>query len=137
MSLVYPLLTLSLYHCKVPSDKLVFRAKTEWRLGRTLEQAELAGQERINRWLEVERAFQSLARYFKDRYQPYLLGNKMTYCDFELVGWLLAFKLMSPTECWATYMAKWDGGRWLVYLSRFNSWMTLRDHDEIMSYAHL
>lgn len=120
------LCVMALYRAKPPGEEQDdFRRRMEARLGSPLESIEKQGEEREEAFKALEETF-ALLGISIDRNEPssreYLMGQHISFADLALCAWCITIKAISPEDVWARILS-WDGGRWGLYVERFQPYM--------------
>lgn len=128
-SQLLPVMIMHMYDKKTPRDRIHFRERTEAAVGKKLEDIELRGKEREERWQSIEGAFDLLATFMQagsgGGEGEFFAGSSPSLADCTLGGLLLLLRYASPDEAWVN-VSSWSNGKWIRYTTALEGWTTVR-----------
>ncbi|KAM5443237.1 hypothetical protein MferCBS31731_001554 [Microsporum ferrugineum] len=93
-----------------PATEDQVRAEFARRAGRPWEELGVEGEQRDEMLRSYEQALAGLAEmYRRDTTGPFLMGDRPSYADFIVGGWLQMSRVMLPSEEWEA-LKGWHGG---------------------------
>jgi len=111
-----------------PVSEEYFRRTREISFGKRLEDVVPSGNARIEEWGKFEKGLARIDSYWAltDKQGPYMLGDTISWSDFELFGFLYWLRLIwgEDSKEWKD-VASWNGGRWEAHINALQKYQTV------------
>ncbi|KAJ7599825.1 glutathione S-transferase [Mycena floridula] len=105
--------------------KVYFEGRVEEIFGKPVETVLPKGEQWGVEWKKLEEGMHTIASWYLEPDQLFIMGDKIIALDFDIAGFLLWARVVwgADSEQWKE-VASWDGGRWGKLLDRLQEYQS-------------